>query len=191
MREVRKHGSPYPKADLTLRGLARAVDLLLAFSVAVAAPRIGPLFAAIYLLVADGLVNGQSIGKRLFGVRAVVVPDRPGARGWPAGYRESALRNAPFALVALFYGVPVLWIVLLVAGIPIVLFESYMVWTDRLGLRIGDVFADTQVVDAKVLAKGEIPSGGLGATAPPSAGSGAAMSRPTSGAPLTNRSAGA
>jgi uncharacterized RDD family membrane protein YckC len=177
MREVRKHGSPYPKADLTLRGLARAVDLLLALSVAVASPRIGPLFAAVYLLVADGLVNGQSPGKRLFGVRAVVVPDRPGARGWPAGYRESALRNGPFALVALFYGVPLLWIVLVLAGIPLLIFEAYMVWTDRLGLRIGDIFADTQVVDAKVLAKGELPAGGLGAAAPPSAGSGAAVSR--------------
>ncbi|HET7755173.1 MAG TPA: hypothetical protein VFK85_14790 [Anaeromyxobacteraceae bacterium] len=176
MREVRKHGSPYPKADLTLRGLARALDLLLAMSVVVASPTLGPVFAAVYLLVADGLVNGQSIGKRLFGVRAVVVPDRPGARGWPAGYRESALRNAPFALVAVFYGVPVLWIVLVLAGIPIVAFESYMVWTDRLGLRIGDVFADTQVVDAKVMAKGEIPASGLGAAAPPSAGSSAAVS---------------
>ena len=176
MREVRKHGSPYPKADLTLRGLARALDLLFALSIALASPKLGPIFGAIYLLIADGLVNGQSIGKRLFGVRAVVVPDRPGARGWPAGYRESALRNAPFALVALFYGVPVLWIVLLLAGIPIVVFESYMVWTDRLGLRIGDIFADTQVVDAKVMAKGEIPAGGLGAAAPPSAGSSAAVS---------------
>jgi hypothetical protein len=178
MREVRKHGSPYPKADLTLRGLARALDLLLALSVAVASPQIGPLFGAVYLLVADGLVNGQSIGKRVFGVRAVVVPDRPGARGWPAGYRESALRNAPFALVALFYGVPFLWIVLVLAGVPLLAFESYMVWTDRLGLRIGDIFADTQVVDAKVLAKGEIPASGLGAATPP-AGPGAAVSRTT------------
>ena len=180
MREVRKHESPYPKADLTLRGLARALDLLFALSIALASPRVGPMFGAIYLLVADGLVNGQSLGKRLFGVRAVVVPDRPGARGWPAGYRESALRNAPFALVALFYGVPFLWIVLVVAGIPLLAFESYMVWTDRLGLRIGDIFADTQVVDAKVLAKGALPTGGLGATVPPAPGPGAAVSRTSS-----------
>jgi hypothetical protein len=177
MREVRKHGSPYAKADLTLRGLARVVDLLLALSIVVASPRLGPMFAAVYLLVADGLASGQSIGKRLFGVRAMVIPDRHGARGWPAGYRESALRNAPFALVALFYGVPMLWLVLVLIGVPIVAFESYMVWTDRLGLRIGDVFGDTQVVDAKVLAKGELPAGGLGAAAPPAAGSGAAVSR--------------
>jgi uncharacterized RDD family membrane protein YckC len=112
--------------------------------------------AAIYLLVADGLMHGQSIGKRIFGVRTMVLPARPGARGAPAGYRESLLRNAPFALVALFYAVPLLWLVLFVAGVPIVAFEAWMAWSDRLGIRIGDIFADTQVVDAKLVSRIDI-----------------------------------
>jgi uncharacterized RDD family membrane protein YckC len=148
MRDARPEGSPYPKADLTLRGLARLSDFCLAFVVAQAAPQVGPILAALYLLVADGLMQGQSVGKRIFGVRTVVVPRRA-----PAGYHESVLRNAPFALVAIFWAVPLLWPMLLVAGIPIVAFEAYMIFTDRLGVRIGDIFADTQVVDAKVLSK--------------------------------------
>ncbi len=148
MRDARPEGSPYPKADLTLRGLARLADFALAFVVAQSVPQVGPILAAFYLLVADGLMSGQSIGKRIFGVRAVVVPRRA-----PATYRESVLRNAPFALVAVFYAGPFLWPVLFVAGIPIVGFEAYMIFTDRLGIRIGDIFADTQVVDAKVLSK--------------------------------------
>ena len=52
-----------------------------------------------------------------------------------AGFHESLLRNAPFALVAVFGSVPPLWPVLLVAGVPIVAFESYMIFTDRLGIR--------------------------------------------------------
>lgn len=148
MRDARREGSPYPKADLTLRGLARLVDLTIAFALAHTSPQLGPLLAAAYLLVADGLVAGQSFGKRLFGVRAIVVPSRA-----PAGYQESLLRNAPFALVAIFYAVPVLWPLLFVAGMPIVAFEAYMILTDRHGIRIGDIFADTQVVDAKVLSK--------------------------------------
>jgi len=151
MRDARRDGSPYPKADLTLRGLARLVDLAIALSVTKIEVPIGPLLAVLYLLVADGLMNGQSVGKRLFGVRVVVVPRRA-----PAGYHESLLRNAPFALVAVFWSVPLLWPVLLAAGLPIVAFESYMILTDRLGIRIGDIFADTQVVDGKVLAKGEV-----------------------------------
>ncbi len=155
MRDARPEGSPYPKADLTLRGLARLADFALAFVLARTAPQIGPILAAFYLLVADGLMHGQSVGKRIFGVRTVMVPRRR-----PAGYHESALRNAPFALVAVFWAVPLLWPVLFVAGLPIVGFEAYMIFTDRLGIRIGDIFADTQVVDAKVLSKaGEIAHG--------------------------------
>ncbi|HET8539552.1 MAG TPA: RDD family protein [Anaeromyxobacter sp.] len=148
MRDARPEGSPYPKADLTLRGLARLADFALAFVLAQTAPQVGPVLAAFYLLVADGLMHGQSVGKRIFGVRTVVIPRRA-----PAGYHESVLRNAPFALVAVFWAVPLLWPLLIVAGLPIVGFEAYMIFTDRLGIRIGDIFADTQVVDAKVLAK--------------------------------------
>jgi uncharacterized RDD family membrane protein YckC len=155
MRDARPEGSPYPKADLTLRGLARAADFTLAWVVAQSLPQIGPLLAAFYLLVADGLMTGQSVGKKIFGVRTVVVPRRA-----PAGWHESLLRNAPFALVAVFYAVPLLWPVLFVVGLPILGFEAYMIFTDRLGIRIGDIFADTQVVDAKVLSKaGEIAHG--------------------------------
>ncbi len=155
MRDARPEGSPYPKADLTLRGLARAADFTLAWVVAQSAPQIGPLLAAFYLLVADGLMNGQSVGTKIFGVRTVMIPRRA-----PAGWHESLLRNAPFALIAVFYAVPLLWPVLFVVGLPILGFEAYMIFTDRLGIRIGDIFADTQVVDAKVLSKaGEIAHG--------------------------------
>ena len=162
MRDARREGSPYPKADLTLRGLARLVDFTIAFALSQIAPLVGPFLAAIYLLVADGLTSGQSVGKRVFGIRVVAIPRRV-----PAGYHESVLRNAPFALVAVFYSVPPLWPVLFVAGVPIVAFETYMIFTDRLGIRIGDIFADTQVVDAKVLAKGQAPNDLAATPAPP------------------------
>jgi uncharacterized RDD family membrane protein YckC len=172
MRDARREGSPYPKADLTLRGLARLIDLSLAFAIANVAREAGPPLAALYLLVADGLMSGQSIGKRIFGVRAVVLPARGRTRGVPAGYRESVLRNAPFALVGLFYGLTLVgWFLLFVVGVPIVAFEAYMVWSDRHGIRIGDIFADTQVVDAKVVSKVEVVGGGdLRAAAPPPPG---------------------
>jgi hypothetical protein len=160
MRDARREGSPYPKADLSLRALARIVDLALAFAVANVAREAGPPLAALYLLVADGLMQGQSIGKKLFGVRAMVLPPKDSklTRGRPAGYRESVLRNAPFALAGLFYGLTLVgWVLLFVVGVPIVAFEAWMVWSDRLGIRIGDIFADTQVVDAKVLVASPVP----------------------------------
>jgi uncharacterized RDD family membrane protein YckC len=172
VRDARREGSPYPKADLSLRALARLADFTFAFVLAQASPQAGPLLAALYLLVADGLLSGQSIGKKIFGVRAVVVPRRA-----PAGYQESMLRNAPFALVAVFYAVPFLWPVLLVAGIPIVAFEAYMIWTDRLGVRIGDIFADTQVVDAKEVSKAGEVTRDLGRASPAPPGPSASATR--------------
>lgn len=168
MRDARREGSPYPKADLTLRGLARLADFTLAFALAHVSPQLGPILAAFYLLVADGLPSGQSIGKRIFGLRTMVVPRRT-----PAGYHESIRRNAPFALVAVFYAVPVLWPLLFLAGAPIVAFESYMIFSDRHGIRIGDIFADTQVVDAKVLSKEEQMARSLGTVSPAPPGSSA------------------
>ena len=162
MRDARREGSPYPKADLTLRGLARLTDLTLVLVVALAVSPIGPVIGAFYLLVADGLMTGQSIGKRIFGLRTMMLPQRV-----PAGYRESFLRNVPFALVALFGGVPWFWVLFVLAGLPIVAFEAYMVWTDRLGVRIGDIFADTQVVDAKVVSKDAALARPLAAVTPP------------------------
>jgi uncharacterized RDD family membrane protein YckC len=172
MRDARPEGSPYPKADLSLRALARFADFTLAFVLGLAAPQVGPLLAALYLLVADGLMHGQSIGKRIFGIRTVVVPRRT-----PAGYHESLLRNAPFALVALFYAIPLLWPVFFVAGVPIVAFEAWMIWTDRHGVRIGDIFADTQVVDGKVPVGGAEVSAGLTAITPAPPGPSATASR--------------
>ncbi len=148
MKSVAREESPYPKADLTLRILARLADFAFAFLLAQLHPPFGPLLAAGYLLVADGISHGQSIGKKLFGVRAVVVSRRA-----PAGFRESILRNAPFGLVMVFVAVPLLWPVLVIAGVPIVAFETWQVVDDRLGIRIGDFFADTQVVDAKVFTR--------------------------------------
>lgn len=172
MREGRKEGSPYPKADLTLRALARLVDFTVALGLAYALPSLGPIAAALYMLTADGFPNGQSPGKRLFGVRAMSVPRRA-----PALLMESVLRNSPFALVAVFGSAPLLWPALFVAGVPILLFESYRVVTQPQGIRIGDLFADTQVVDGKVLARPEVAVQPLGTPAAARPSSSATASR--------------
>lgn len=145
--EPRREQSPYPKADLTLRGLARLADFTIAFGVATSAPGVGSLVAACYLLVADGLMQGQSPGKRIFGVKAVL----PATRA-PAAFQESMLRNAPFALVAVFWALPILWPVFFLVGLPVIGYEAWQVWDEPLGRRLGDRLAETQVVDAKVLA---------------------------------------
>ncbi len=170
--EPRTDRPPYPKADLSLRALARLVDFLVAFALAWYAPPVGPVAAALYMLVADALMNGQSLGKRLFGVRAMST-----ARRVPAGLVDSVLRNSPFALVAVFGAAPLLWPALFVAGVPILAVETYRAVTNAEGLRVGDLMAETQVVDGKVVAKPEAAREPLATPAPARPSSSASASR--------------
>ncbi len=138
---ARRKGSPYPKAELAPRLLAKAADLLVAGLFAWFIPTVGVLLALAFLLLADGLPNGQSPGKRLLGVKVVHVPSRRSCS--PA---KSVVRNLPVAIGFAFAMNPFLAVV----AIPIGLFELYMASSDGLGVRIGDIFADTQVIDGKV-----------------------------------------
>ncbi len=159
--EPRRDQPPYAKADLTLRGLARGFDFAVALALGLAAPFVvGPLLAAGYLAVADGLLHGQSPGKRLFGVR-VVLP----RRRLSAGFSESLERNAPFAVVALCWALPLLWPVFVLVGLPVVAVEAWRAWREPLGLRYGDLLAETQVVDGKVMVSDPTPAR-LGAVTP-------------------------
>ena len=93
--------TPYPKASLLLRAGARLVDVLVAWGLFVACGAAGAVVALIYLLMADGMFPGQSVGKRIFGVKVMHLPTRSAGR-----HRDSALRNAPLALVVLLGMMP-------------------------------------------------------------------------------------
>jgi uncharacterized RDD family membrane protein YckC len=144
---ARREGSPYPKAALLPRLVARTADVTLSLALSSIPGKAGVLAGLLYLLVADALWHGQSVGKRIAGIKVVYLPTRG-----PVDLAHSMIRNSPFALVFVFQAVPLLgWVLLGLVGIPLIGFEGYMVYTDRLGIRLGDIFADTQVVDTKVL----------------------------------------
>lgn len=157
--EPPKQGSPYPKAELLPRLLARLFDLMVCGALAALMHRAGAAAGALYLLLADGLFRGQSLGKRLLGIKVVHVPTRLGA-----GARQSMVRNFPMALVGLLAMGPHDHWRLLAGGSVVVLgAEAYRALTDPLGLRLGDGLASTQVVDAKAVVGGAALAGaGLG-----------------------------
>jgi uncharacterized RDD family membrane protein YckC len=165
LRVVRENeNSPYPKCSMSLRGMARLSDVVLAYMLNLAGGDAGATLALLYLLLADGLMNGQSLGKRLFGVRVVHIPSKTSGR-----YRESFLRNAPLGLVVLFGMMPspLGKIASIAAAVLISGIEAWKVFSEPLGLRLGDVWAETQVVDGKVVAgsqqpvtSGEVPASG-------------------------------
>ena len=139
--------SPYPRCSRLLRALARAADVTVAYALTVAAGRAGLVVGLLYLLLADGVFHGQSVGKRIFGVRAVFLPLRTGAR-----FRDSTLRNAPLALVLLLRMMPEpLGLRAFLGGLVVIGgVEAWKSMRDPLGRRFGDVWAQTQVVDGKV-----------------------------------------
>ena len=136
-------GSPERrKAGVLKRILARLVDGLVAWAFALVLPPLGILVGLLYLAVADGVQKGQSLGKMVFGLE-VVMED-----GSPCDLKASIYRNIPFELALLFAAVPLLgWILLIIAGIPILLIELWLVIADHSGSRLGDRIAGTTVVE--------------------------------------------
>ena len=143
----------WPKASLFLRGGARLVDAAIAWMLYAATGPAGVVMALIYILFADAMINGQSPGKRLFGVKAIFLPTRAGVR-----HRDSVLRNAPFGLVIILFMMPDLGFKAFIGGIVVIGgIEAVRAWRDPQGQRLGDLWAQTQVVDGKVQAgQGEL-----------------------------------
>lgn len=174
-------GSPYPKAELLQRVLARLLDLIVCGTLAALLKQPGAIAGAIYLLLADGMFKGQSLGKRLLGIKVVRLATRR-----EASYKESALRNVPMALVGVLSLALPGWRSLAGASALVLGYEAYRVITDPLGIRLGDALAGTQVVDGKVIA-GQPALAAAGASSGSRGSASAAHRRP--GEWLTGRQA--
>ena len=127
------------KADTLHRCIARALDFLIVATLYQAPLATGAYIAMAYLLIADGFSGGRSVGKRLIGLQ-VVRRD-----GQVSSFRESMLRNAPFAAAYFFFWVPWVGMVLicLVVGL-----EWLLIVGNVEGARVGDELAKTRVVAA-------------------------------------------
>jgi uncharacterized RDD family membrane protein YckC len=136
----------YPGASLLLRAGARLVDAAIAWALSTATGPAGVVMALLYILFADGMLQGQSPGKKIFGVKVIYLPTRSGAR-----HRDSVLRNAPFGLIIILSMMPELGVKAFLAGLCVIGgIEALQCWRDPDGVRLGDVWAQTQVIDGKV-----------------------------------------
>ncbi len=141
-------GGIYPKAQVLNRGIAKLIDLFIVAAAGQMIVPVGFLGGLAYILIADGFAGGRSIGKRLIGLQTVL-PDRRAA----AGFRESIIRNLPFAVAQLAFAVP--YVGLYVGGlvsVAIIVFEALLILGNEQGRRLGDEVAGTQVLDVGRLA---------------------------------------
>jgi len=132
-----------PKAHILHRYIAKAIDFIIACALALILIPVGPVAGLLYILIADGFSHGKSVGKMLIGLK--VVHEKDASR---VAFKESIIRNIPFALAYIFFVIPFLgWFLFIIVGLPIIIFESYLIYHDESGLRVGDILAKTQVVD--------------------------------------------
>jgi len=132
----------FHKAGTLKRIVARLVDILVAWALTLVVPPVGVFAGILYLAVADGVQKGQSLGKMVFGLEVQSM------EGEPCALKASVYRNLPFSLALLFAVVPFIgWILLVLAGIPILLIELWLVIVDDKGERLGDRISGTSVVE--------------------------------------------
>jgi len=143
----------YPHADFRRRGIARGVDLLVALAPLWLVPRGHPFAAALLsaalLLFGDALFGaGRSLGKRLAGLRVIALAWRR-----PANVRESALRNAVFAvtMIPAMAGYPQVSAVALAGAVVVETWVALRPLTRDFGQRrLGDLIGGTQVIDGRL-----------------------------------------
>ena len=98
------------------------------------------LLAGSYLLVKDGLVHGQSLGKLIVKLQVVDSKEKQ-----PISLIASIERNAIFVLPNVFRFIPFLGTLLLIFVFAM---ECYLIFTHTSGIRWGDQFAKTEVIQA-------------------------------------------
>lgn len=146
------HFHPYPetdaftKAEYLERFVAKFIDFLVMGALFLIPGFVGPLAGTTYILISDGINGGQSIGKKIAGLRVVTLE---GAK--PCDFKKSIIRNSPFGIFILFSflvgWIPYLGVVLRAAAfLAIFGIEIALVFTDDHGARFGDRIAGTIVV---------------------------------------------
>jgi len=136
------------KAKILNRVIARSIDLLIAGALLEVIPVAGYFAGLLYILIADGLFEGRSIGKKIIGLKVLILDTSA-----VCSYKESIIRNAPLAVGFLLYGVlrviPFLgWVLSAVVTILIMSLEGLIIIGNEKGMRFGDEIAKTIVVDA-------------------------------------------
>lgn len=125
---------------------AKGIDVLIVLAVYLIGkafyPPLGAIAATFFAAFQDSFGNGQSYGKRIIGLR--VIDDETGISCTTG---SALLRNVPFALAFVFAFIPVFWALALFIAVPIGILECYLIICVDSGVRLGDVMANTLVVE--------------------------------------------
>jgi len=140
----------FPRTELLERLLAKFIDFLFVGALFTFPSFIGPVAAITYIVISDGLKGGQSIGKRIIGLRVISMS----GANLPCDFKQSIMRNGVFGILIILYFIigPIPYIgklMVALAWIAAIGAEIMMVYSDPAGARFCDRFAGTLVVSAR------------------------------------------
>ena len=125
-------------------GFAKAIDLFIALLLSIFLSP-GNNSGVVYLSLSDGLQQGESVGKNFLGFKVISIVD-----GSTCTFKQSAIRNLPLALPLFLSIIPLCgWILTILIGLPAVGLELYLMMRLESSHRLGDVDADTTIVNIK------------------------------------------
>jgi uncharacterized RDD family membrane protein YckC len=130
------------KVRIFNRFIAKAVDFIIIGVLYEVIPKIGFFAGLVYLLIADGLFEGRSVGKRLIKLKVVLHET-----GQQCGVKESIIRNFPLAIGYVLYCIIKIPIIRHIFPLLIIVFEFLLILGSEKGMRLGDELARTQVVE--------------------------------------------
>lgn len=142
----------YKKANVLNRFIAKTIDLLIFGFLSQMFYPFGFFAGILYILIADGFFDGQSIGKRLIGLKVISVDLAavPESDEKLIEFKESMIRNSFLAGALLLSLIPLVgWFLLFTVGLFVYAMEIYFVIQNHDGERLGDRFAFTRVIDFK------------------------------------------
>jgi len=130
----------FTRAGLLVRTVAKILDFIIIAAAAEVVPKAGFFGGLAYLLIADGLFDGRSLGKKLIGLRVVSADTLK-----PCTFKDSILRNSIFGIAyliskILWFG----WIFILAAAA----LEFIILLGSKEQMRLGDEIAKTIVIDS-------------------------------------------
>lgn len=126
-------------AKILNRFIAKAIDFIIIGILFEAVPKIGFFAGLVYLLIADGLSEGRSVGKRLLKLKVVIHET-----GQDCGVKDSIIRNFPLVIGFILLKIPVIGPIF---PLLIIVFECLLILGSEKGIRLGDELAKTRVIE--------------------------------------------
>lgn len=152
MQKFSLDNAKYPRVHAVDRYMAKGLDMIITVIIAlvfsVISYYLGALLAVLYAFLHDSIKDGVSPGKMIIGLKTIRYPNEELKMDW----RASTKRNFSFGLFTIFAVIPMMgWILMFLVGIPLLVFEAYLIYNMESGYRLGDILAGTRVVSVREL----------------------------------------